>query len=305
MGVAIFFMISGYFLISKRSAHISRVLLEGLFYGFFCGGIALVLKETHVADYISFREIVQGALVSVTNGYIWWFISVYILLMLMVPCMNAYIRNSSKQLIIITLIAIWIFPYSLDILFDGIFTSLIKGIFYYLLGGFIRQNIDENKIQFNKMLCIISFIISWLLYTVDFYLINGSTFHSSKLTQIGNSIGESVFALVCSASLFMVLKNFKFYCKTINIIASTTFGMYLISDFPPLRMFIWENIWHLQDIYLNRRFFAMKGMVIIVTTCSVCGFIDYIRQKAIEPYTIKIWYGIINKLNCGKDNADS
>lgn len=299
IGVAIFFMISGYFLVGKESAHISKVILEGLFYGIFCGNIALILKLTHTVEYISLIQAAQGILVSVTNGYIWWFVSAYVLLMLMVPYLNTFLRSSSRLLSIITLATIFIFPYSLDILFGGIFTGLIKGIFYYLLGGYIHLHVDKGEISIHKILHITSFIISWLLYTADFYMINGDVLQSSMLSKIGNTVGESAFTLVCSTSLFMILKDIKFYNKNINAIASTTFGMYLISDYPLLRMVIWENVWNIQDIYTDGRYFIIKGIAIIMATCSACGIIDYIRQKTIEPHMIRTWSRIINKLNCG------
>lgn len=288
-------MISGYFLINKEEAHFSKVIFEGAFYGIVCGFIAFLLKVTHVADFISLGQIAQGVLVSVTNGYVWWYISVYILLMIMVPWLNRFFRCSSKRLIVVTLIVSWIFPYSLDILFGGIFTSLVKGIFYYLLGGYIHQYCGRYNKR-HKWALLIIFTVSWIVYTAVFYAINGEFIRSNLFIRLGNTAGESVFALVCASSLFIFIKDFEIRSKTINIIASTTFGMYLISDFPALRMFIWENIWHVQEAYVNDSFFIAKGLAIIVITCVVCGLIDFIRMKTIEPYAIRAWSRITHNL---------
>lgn len=137
----------------------------------------------------------------------------------------------------------------------------------------------------------------WIFYTAYFYMLDNGFLHSSALIRIGNALGESVFAFICSASLFIIFENLECYNTIINTIASTTFAMYLISDFPLLRMIIWENVWHVQDIYLDGRLFIVKAIIIIIATCSVCGFIDYIRQKTIEPYMIRACSRIIHKYN--------
>lgn len=279
VGVAVFFLISGYFLIKKEGASIRKVLIETLLYGIVCGVISSVLKLLDVADYVSWWTITTSILVPVTSSNIYWFIPAYIILVMLVPFLNKRLKALSDKSYFNLLIILWIFTYTFDILLEGKYTGLEKGIFYYCTGGYIRLYKNE-KIGTSKQFVILSaFLLTWTFYGYLFYVMeNGISLMGFNIPmRLLDAMGESVLTLLCGVFIFILFKSFNIRSQIINKLAATTLSMYLISDNPALRMFIWENIWHVQYLYLSGSFFAIKGVLIILATCFACSLVDGAR----------------------------
>ena len=89
VGVALFFLISGYFQISKSTVSVKRVVEETIFYSIFLQVIALVLKIGSLGSVVrSFLPIASGS---------WWYVSSYILLMLCSPAINEYFKKLNRK----------------------------------------------------------------------------------------------------------------------------------------------------------------------------------------------------------------
>lgn len=129
VGVAIFFLISGYFLIKKEESSIRKVIKETLFYGITCGIIASILKVLNVINYVSWGAIITSLIVPVTSSNIYWFIPAYIILVMLVPFLNSRLNKLSEKSFFKLLLILWIFTYFFDILLEGEYTGLEKGIF--------------------------------------------------------------------------------------------------------------------------------------------------------------------------------
>ena len=91
----------------------------------------------------------------------------------------------------------------------------------------------------------------------------------------------------------MIFINLKMnYHKWINIIASASFGVYLIHDDNFLRTFIWKDLFNVSS-FEGSAVVIPYSIAVIITLYAVCTAIDLIRQKVVEkPYLI-----IVDKLS--------
>ena len=148
----------------------------------------------------------------------------------------------------------------------------------YAISGYIKLYGLNPKIKNNQYVIIFA-VVSILTYLSGIAItVAGVKFKSvaSHFTYFYNQ--EKINVLIICVSLFMIFINLKMnYHKWINIIASASFGVYLIHDDNFLRTFIWKDLFNVS---------SFEGS-------AVCTAIDLIRQKVVEkPYLI-----IVDKLS--------
>jgi len=115
MGVTLFVLISGYFGIRLRVSKIVWLWTTTLFYSLFLFGVEYYLAEIpgiHDGSAKAFVKQLYTALTPITSNT-WWFITSYIILMLLAPLFNKAADSMSK-LQFQYLIAVLLFVYSLS-----------------------------------------------------------------------------------------------------------------------------------------------------------------------------------------------
>ena len=94
-----------------------------------------------------------------------------------------------------------------------------------------------------------------------------------------------------SIELFIAFSRVKkFYSKCINVMASTTFGIYLIHDNPLVRPYLWFTLFDVQDAY-GKKGFLLFSVIIVGLVFVGCMCIDFFRIATVE----KMWGKIITK----------
>ncbi len=150
-GVAVFFIITGYFMIKDPRVRLKKVVLETVFYGLLFSCLALVFifcgySFPGIKTSSFLINLVRSCMIPVSSG-LWWFISAYILLILFHPLVNTFASKLSKDGFLAFLIFYYIIWYSIGIFCKAPFLYLQKGIFFYLVGGFIRLNYSTETMQ--------------------------------------------------------------------------------------------------------------------------------------------------------------
>ena len=74
--------------------------------------------------------------------------------------------------------------------------------------------------------------------------------------------------------------------KWINQCAKTTFGVYLLHENSVVRIWIWNEVFAIQN-YVNTAWFVPVSILSVIITFLVCSLIDYLRQICIEPWLLK------------------
>ncbi len=277
-GNNIFILISGYFLLNSENTNMKKVInlfIQTLFYSITLGLVAIKLNLIN----INLSNIIRIIFPFSPNDY--WYISIFIILMLLVPYLNKVIANTTKsqlkKLILILLVLFSIVPTIAMI--ENIYISLGAFVTLYFIGAYIRKysNKKFENIKKTLLLSIIWFLICVILTILCD--INGF----DKI----NSFVWPMFRtpiLFLSISVFLLFKNIKIKNnKFINYVASTTFGIYLIHMNPN----IWKLIWRVffdNSIY----FYKLNFPIIMFIQCSivfiVCSVIEMIRNKIFKMF---------------------
>ena len=90
---------------------------------------------------------------------------------------------------------------------------------------------------------------------------------------------HSTFIVLSSICLFIAFKNLKVkYIRAVNIIASATFGVYLIHDNNFVRPFLWHTVFK-NASFQESPYLIPYSIAVILTVYISCTVIELIRAK--------------------------
>ena len=279
--VNIFVLIFGYFSVKAefKPKRIIRLYAQVWFYSviLFCC-YSLWNKEWSVG-------LAMRAIIPVISD-LYWFFSRYIFLCFLMPFLNMFLQNLSREYhlkLIILLLTVWCI---LESLLPGyglgentIGSIRIFGLLYFI-GAYMRLYPDckvcAKKVGWTITLgsiCImmlIKFIRCW--HPIS--LLNIDCFSTSSILSIGFAVG-----------IFTIFKNVNIKPnKFINTIAACTFGVYLIHDNVYIRAFLWNYLLKNSE-YQNSSYLIPHMLISALVVFIICIIIEFIRKQTIE----KLW----------------
>ena len=288
IGVNLFVLISGYFLIESTKdtwPKIVRLWLEMLFY-------SIVISIAFI--FIDNREFTAREIVSIFTPILsntWWFASTYILLFALSPFINRMIRGCDEVMhlkLIVGLVILWvIIPFLINIWLE--LSNLCWFITLYIIAAYIRlypgrfRMISRNYLLVAFVFFTVLMIIAYWIDVSGFY----SEFWSIYNPIDHNNMQNSPFALIISICIFLAFRGWDIgYHKIVNIIAGTIFGIYLIHDHPLVRGWIYSDVFdclgHTGSEYLVPYVFMM--MTAIFISCMV---IEFVRKTIMDKMILK------------------
>ena len=148
VGVALFFMITGFFCISSKSIRIKKVILQVVFYAWISFAVYFILKHLGFDFSQSFsseqekKYIYESLIFPIRSGF-FWFATAYLLLRIIMPVYNSFLRKLNKQgyLAVIAVLFLAFMQSQLFIVVLG----YTKALFFYSIGGFIRIYCLKDK----------------------------------------------------------------------------------------------------------------------------------------------------------------
>ena len=274
VGVNLFVLISGYFLINSKFkiSKLIKLLLQVFTYSFVIY-IVMVLCGNQT---LTFGDLVRNCLPTMANQY--WFATCYVALYLLSPYINACLNNISKKqhliLIAILLLIGSILPY-----IPYIHTTLVLNLGWFLLLYIIGAYISKYGIPWltdnTKQSKILTIVLAILLYLI---ILLGYVFLDINLASLNN-----IFCLCFSILVFLIFRNMTKIknVKWINIISSAMFGVYLIHDNNYLRPIIWQDILKCPSHFTSNNFWLFS-IGAILSVFVICTLIELIRIYLIE-----------------------
>ena len=282
-GVNIFVLISGYFLIKSQNGtfNTKRILKYWGQVFFYSVLIYIIFFAVGITDF-SLYSIVKALLPITFNQ--WWFASTYFVLFLIHLFLNVLLnkldRNMYQRLLILLVVMWCLIPTLTGTSFQS--NNFLWFITLYSVAGYIRI------FGLNPKYSIRHYISIWLISTALRY------FSSVVLIMIGTRIAfaaenshyfygmQTLLTFLCSLSFFTIFVITKIgYHKWINILASATFGVYLIHDNEIVRSFLWGTMFN-NSFFQDSTLLIPYSIVVTILVYSFCTFIDLIRINTIE-----------------------
>ena len=283
-GINCFVMITGYFMctsaITLRKA--LKLLLEVEFYNvvFYC-----IFVATGYID-ISLKSLIIGLLPISSIKYD--FVSCYLAFFCFIPFLNILIKGmNQKQHLLLAGLLLLIFSVFPLMLIPVNYSYLIWFMVIYLIAAYLR--LYPPQWSLNKRIVGLG-LLGCLVLSMASVIIGGwlSIKYNKPLYYFFVSDSNRPFALATAVGAFLFFKNLNIgYCKIINTIAASTFGVLLIhANCEAMRQWLWRetlnNASHFNgNIYLH-------AILSVVGVYVVCTIIDYCRIKVLENPVFKL-----------------
>lgn len=295
LGVNIFILITGYFMISKKIkfSKILQLWLEILIYYVGIYIITIVIGKNK----FDIKELIHGLMPISFNRY--WFMTVYFLLYLLIPNINKYIENLSKEeykKLLIKFGIILVIPYT--IIYKSTAYSIIETyplsqlpIFtlMYLIGGYIKIYGISKLEDIKKYKLIIFNILGYSAFILLLTVIQELEFKYNNSVRIENVLTQqpSILIVFFSITIFYSFKKMKFNSKLINIISSTTLGIYLMQLHGLINIRLYTSL--LQPYHYYKTPLIIVHAILSVIGIVIVGcIIDLLRQYIIEKPIFKL-----------------
>ena len=288
VGVDIFVLISGYFLIENTEKLFQPKKLlkfwgQVVFYSIMTYLLSVMLR----LNAFEIKQLIKVCLPITYPG--WWFASTYFMLYLIHPFLNKLLHGLSKteyQYLILMMVLCWsIIPTATTQLFES--NSLLWFVTLYGLAGYVNLYGGNQKLQ-SKHYFSLYFMVLIITYTVSTtFLFLGTKKEEWSTHAIDFFEIERLPILLMAITLFMGFVTLKMnYHKWINMIASATFGVYLIHDSSYIRYYLWTNIFKINQ-YQDSTFLILYSILVVFILYVSCTMIDLIRKKLVEkPYML-------------------
>ena len=289
IGVDIFVLISGYFLINNNSKNfdINKIIKYIGQVFFYSVGIFVICSLTGTIDW-SENSLIK-VMLPITFSQ-WWFASTYFVLYLLHPYLNKLLRSVEKtvyQRLLLLLVVCWsIIPTFTASSFQS--NSLLWFVTLYSIAGYIR--LYGLNIKYTTK------------HYFLFYLISSAITYSSSIifTVLGRKWDlfeqyttyfygqEKLTTLSISLCLFMCFATLKMhYHKWINTMASAVFGVYLIHDNNIIRKLLWLD-WFRNAEYQDSLLLIPYSVFAVATVYIVCTAVDLLRHYIVEIPCMKV-----------------
>lgn len=291
-GVNLFVLITGFFLISKPFNWKRMILLwwEVLFYGFVIALLFAICKPGIIQDWTG----LVGFMLPI-SGNQYWFYTYYVGLVLLAPFLSVAVNHFSKAqykrlLVVIILLGCTItlsFPFGKVMGVSKGF-SLIWFVFLFFCGGYFRRfpvgMLPRQAFYAFGSVCL----LGWL-FVISKMLIR----HTVEI----EAIAYNSFGFFLSIFLFIFFSN-RGEIKGIAIKRFTScvpylFAVYLISDHPFVRRWLWFDLFEWTSL-IDKVYFIPVMLVVTLGIFVSCIMVDYLRVwlfKMIGMERMAEWLG--------------
>lgn len=294
-GVNCFILITGYYMVKSRITlrKLLKLWVQVLSYslGLYLGLVGLA----YFAGYNfspSFSKLLRASTPIV--HYVYWFISVYFLLILISPYLNRLLlslnKSEARRFVILLTALVACIP--------NIFPQFAMGgelawfVLLYSISAYIRLHVDMEKEHSAKWLAIAGGILFVILSGVTINYLMRELYPENIQSRIRELFlrKEGIMTLLLSVSMFMTFASWKLGCKPyLNTLAAGTLGVYLLHDYGLLHSLIWNKLCHMEEM-LNSIWYPAHSLRCSLLVFSAGLLIDAVRRLLFRWVSTTISY---------------
>lgn len=297
IGIALFFIISAWFL-AKKSASLRSCIhkiwmleLELLFWG-----IVGIIAEVIISPATVTDQTYLNGIFPLTRGT-WWYASAYALFLLFLPFVLDGLRNLGKhrhkQLCII-MIGAWGFLSFVPGAALDIGLNVIGFYYVFTLITYYRWYMNPISVRSAAVILAISLalIIAWNLCMEQIWHDPTDGSMASYVLVVDRE--WSLPVLAASFSLFVLCNAWDMHSLVINKVAAAAFGVYLITDQPFARVMLWQKVFPLEMVYSHATW-LLRFVLIVAVVFIVATLVELLRKQAFSHIDLW-WAGLFNRL---------
>lgn len=289
-GVVAFVMITGYFMVSSSFKLHKFVKLVGQIW--FCSIAMLGVAMGLGLDTVTSRNMMLALL---PIGAMSWFAQNFLVLYLLTPIINRVLHWLQHKYYVILLVAstvIWfLIPTALN-LWPNVphttfgFKHIFSFVIFYSMGAYIKLYGSHITKKIGIIFSTIGFVGAFLGdILVDVLAMTNPVYMKQIFYFTQNDYG--FFQLLLGIGLFIIFLKAKItYRPWINVVASTTFGIYLLHDNKLFLHYMWDNVLATYQYY-NSIVLPLYAIFVVALIFVIGMTVDYVRLAFIEKPVMK------------------
>lgn len=297
IGVDLFVLISGYFLISSDKVKIHRALrlwLQLFTYSILLYVVLVVFVKT---EPYSTKKLIESLFPLLFSD--WWFGKTYFVLYLLHSYVNRLLLSFSRaqyKRYLALLLCIWcVIPTFTQHSSD--YNNLIWFIVLYSVAGYYKLHGRNITCKARTLIALSAAVIMLTFLSAVLFDVIGT-----KITFVGKSATwfyemNMLPVLLAAVLLFIGFDRIEMKPRrTVNTIASAAFGVYLIHDNSYSRPFLWEKVFNTAS-YSDSKVLIPYTLLLIVVVFVSCTIIELIRKYGFEKHYLKPLEKLSGKLS--------
>lgn len=291
VGINCFIMITGYFMCKS---HITlrkfvKLLLQIEFYRaiiyliFVFLGYEIRSKRQFLLALIPIKTIGDG------------FTSAFLVFFLFIPFLNVLLKNISEKMhirLIILCLFLYTFLGTLPLPYFKVTMNYVSWfVVIYFISSYVR--LHPRKLFDSSLFWGIASAICVIISSLSIIWCLKRSWSAYYFIAVSNKI----LAVITSFCLFMFFKNVRIpYIRTINLIASASFGVLLIhANSDAMRMWLWKDTLHNAEVFSANTCY-LHFICSVLGVYSICTIIDLIRIYLLEKPFFKYYDRYSTKL---------
>lgn len=290
--VNVYVLLSAYFLAEGkyRPNKAVRLWLQALFYSLGIAAVCLLIGILPLAELDKYRLLTYVFPV-IEEHY--WFVTAYILMILIAPLMNEGLRALPKQtyrrgvvlLLLLLSVSKSILPVQLPV--DRLGYDALWFLCLYLIGAYLRYYGETDKLlqKLGSLKCACgTYLLCCLLIFGSFAAVHAFYKKTGSLVDFINRQYHynSVLCLFAAVCLLFVFRSIQIrkdrWARLVGRAASASFGVYLIHEHLDLR-YLW-NTWLGTERFAHTPLFLLHWLPSVLAVYAVGMLIDLVRQLA-------------------------
>lgn len=216
------------------------------------------------------------------NNY--WFVTTYIAFFLTVPILKIVLNNLMDRGLLYTITTGSLLVPVYNILFENVYGSLLYFYYIFFLVGYLKKHDNNWFIRHRYLVFMLSSLLVIVIISAGSLISTfwGGELLLGQLKRIHDT--RNIITVVQGISLFYIFYCMKpFKSPVINLIAKTSFSIYLISESIVLRgdigkSILWNKIFHFSKMYDSGLIFIPYSFIAILIVYVFAVAVDIIRQ---------------------------
>lgn len=286
VAVNAFVFISGWFGIHPKVKSICSFLFQIVFLKLLSFAVCVSIGLLTI-DKESLKELLM------VDPWAGWFIKSYLLLYILSPVLNSFVKSASRELFRRVLIWYFAFYVLMDLVVDV--TGFIRGgysitafVGLYLLARYVRTYSPKwamKSRQFDVVVyCSMTMLFFMLTFIPSYFSMPGSGVLLSMVQKY-----NSPLVIVGTMALVLYFSKLRIgYSRSINWVAQSCFAVYLLHT-------VWGHLFEwIRQMHASMSFvlFYVSLSILLVTVYVLAVLVDKVRiwvWKQLSPYLLEKW----------------
>ena len=285
LGVMLFVMLSSWFMVDKQGIRMKKVIDLLLEVMTVCIGMLLIFAVVH-PESLNLKLVIKELFTPANKQY--WFITTFLAFYLIMPLLQKLVSVLSNIALRNTCVVLTLLIPIYNYLTTNVGDTLADFSYIFMMTSYMKRNPENWFKRHHRILLAVPLFIFASLIMYKFFA--ERYFGEALLLKMFTMLRGRTFLLFLGCvGIFYVFESLKpMYSKTINVLGSTMFGVYLIHENILLRgeangqSLLWNELVPIPKMFARGGTFLPRYIISVLTVFAICVAIKLVHKYTIE-----------------------